>query len=248
MNAFEEAAVRRFEDEMVTHSRGFAPELCEVLGEEQLRVALRRAIARAEGYGFTFRGPIRLFIEMGFLFGSGFDTDPQYPWAAKILQRSDDQMRRAEELCAKVLDYQEKVSGPDGVNTDRALQNLLAFTRKPISFPANDLPRALREEMARVYPEKAAYLGEAQCLVLIREARRQAADYKLPAGRGETLVLMLMFAMGHGCTEDALYPWIAHTLKDDKLHDPLSRSERLEKKAITWLEHVVAADRKTNPT
>jgi hypothetical protein len=48
---------QRFEDEMVVHSREFNPPLCKVLGEEQLRVALRAAIKRAGNCGFTHRGP-----------------------------------------------------------------------------------------------------------------------------------------------------------------------------------------------
>ena len=83
MLAFEQAALRRFEDEMVVHSKDFSPLLCEIIGEDQLRVAVRQAMARAAGYGFTYRGPIRLFIEMMFLCGSAFDTDPQYPAAER---------------------------------------------------------------------------------------------------------------------------------------------------------------------
>src|SRR5262245_45441568 len=83
MEAFHTVALAAFEDEMVVHSKEFSPRLCEVIGEEQLRVALRAAMDQAGGYGFTNRGPVRLFIEMRFLFGSAFDTDPQYPWAAK---------------------------------------------------------------------------------------------------------------------------------------------------------------------
>jgi hypothetical protein len=49
-----------------------------------------------------------------------------------------------------------------------------------------------------------------------------------------------MFAFGHGCTHDPLYPWIARTLKDERIKDPAARAERLEKKAITWLDHVLA--------
>src|SRR5688572_16938045 len=115
MEVFDAAAMRPFEDEMVVHSKEFSPRLCEVIGDDQLRVALRRAIARAQRYKFTNRGPIRLFIEMTFLFGSAFDTDPQYPWAAKILTAPDDEMSRAEQLCAQVLAYQEKVSGASAV-------------------------------------------------------------------------------------------------------------------------------------
>ena len=49
-----------------------------------------------------------------------------------------------------------------------------------------------------------------------------------------------MFAMGHGCGSDPLYPWIAQTLRDETLKDPDAKAIRLEKKALTWLEHVLA--------
>jgi hypothetical protein len=49
MTAFELAARRQFEEEMVVHSKSISPRLCEVIGDEQLRVALRSAINRATG-------------------------------------------------------------------------------------------------------------------------------------------------------------------------------------------------------
>ena len=54
MQVFEQTAWRQFEDEMVVHSQEFSPRLCEILGKEQLRIALRAAIRRAVGYGFTY--------------------------------------------------------------------------------------------------------------------------------------------------------------------------------------------------
>ena len=86
MKVFEDVAMRRFEDEMVEHvkSNAIRARLCKVLGDEQLRVAIRQTITRAGKFGFTNRGPIRLYIELAFLFGSDFDTDPQYPAIGKI--------------------------------------------------------------------------------------------------------------------------------------------------------------------
>jgi hypothetical protein len=55
------------------------------------------------------------------------------------------------------------------------------------------------------------------------------------------MVVALMFAFGHGCTRDPLYPWISHTLADEKIVSPAARAERLEKKARTWLDHVIAS-------
>ena len=240
MKVLEQAARRRFEDEMVVHSKEFSPRLCEVIGEEQLRVALRGAMARAANYGFTYRGPIRLFIEMIFLFGSAFDTDPQYPWAAKILRTTDGQMQRAEQIYAKVLDYLEKVSGPEDVNTRRALGSLRDLAQRPVTFSTNDFVPGMLREIQCGFPQKADYIGDRALTALIREGCAEARKYCFPL-RGEALVVTLMFAFGLGCTDDPLYPWISNTFKDERIMNPTARTERLERKAVTWLEHVLAS-------
>ena len=77
---------------------------------------------------------------------------------------------------------------------------------------------------------------------LIREGAAEARKHGFPV-RGEALMVTLMFAFGHGCMGDPLYPWIGRTLKDEKIVDPAARAERLEKKALTWLDHVLASPR-----
>ena len=64
-------------------------------------------MARAEGYGFTNRGPLRLFIEMMFLCGSGFDTDPQYPAVGAVLRAAGDQMQRAQMIFLEAKELRE---------------------------------------------------------------------------------------------------------------------------------------------
>jgi hypothetical protein len=240
MLAFEQAALRRFEDEMVVHSKDFSPILCEIIGEDQLRVALRQAMARAARYGFTNRGPIRLFIEMMFLCGSAFDTDPQYPTWSKILRSSDDQMDRAEQIHEGFLDYLERVSGPGAVNVRKALKDLLTVARKPVTFSANDFVAGMLQEMTRTFPQKTVYVGEEALTALIHEGVGEARKYGFATVRPEAMVVVLMFAFGHGCTYDPLYPWISRTLRDARIIDSAARAQRLEKKAVTWLEHVVA--------
>lgn len=53
-------------------------------------------------------------------------------------------------------------------------------------------------------------------------------------------MIVLMVAFGHGCTEDDLYPWIARTLQNEAITDAAHRTKRLETKALTWLDHVLA--------
>lgn len=239
MKVFEQAARSRFEEEMIAHSKAFSPRLCEVIGDVQLRAAVRSGIARADGYGFSNRGPVRLFIELMFLCGSAFDTDPQYRPLGDILRSSSDQMRRAQQIHEGHLDYLERVSGPGAVNVKKALSDLLIFVRTPITFTTSVQTNML-ELMNRIFPQKVAFVGEAGLQELIQEGVAEAQRYHFESIREQALLVVLKFAFGHGCTDDPLYPWIVRTLRDDRITDPAARAARLERKAITWLEHVVA--------
>jgi len=237
---FEIAARSLFEDEMVAHSHEYSPKLCEVIGEEQLRLAVQGAMAKATQYGFTNRGPIRLFIELMFLFGSGFDTDPQYPALAKILNGSGDQMDRAEQMHEEVVNYLQKVCGPDDINMKKALDAFGEFARKPVTISSDDSITDMLNKLTLAFPQKAAYAGKDSLTALIGESRAAAKKYTFSTTQGQFLLLILMYAFGHGCIADPLYPWIERTLTDEKIINPTARAERLQRKAVTWLDHVLA--------
>ena len=240
MAVFERGMAHRFEDEMVAHGKAFSPRLSEVLGEDQLRVAIRSAIARAGRHGFTLRGPIRLFVELSFLWGSGFDTDPQYPAVGALLRAGTDEMERAMSIHAEFLHYLERVSGEGAANVRRALRELSAFARRPTTYSSDGLVAAVLEEMARAFPQKVDYVGESGLRALIGEGLARSERYGFSTPRQATLVVVLMFAFGHGCTDDPLYPWISRTLNDDRVVSAAARADRLERKATTWLDHVLA--------
>lgn len=233
---YDEAAWKGFEDEMVGHSQKFARQMCNFIGEDQLRVALREAMARADGHGFNHRGPVRLFIEMGFLFGSHFDTDPQYPWAGTILSGPGEQMPRAEELYEKILDYQKKVHRPRGMTIYKAVKALSELASNPQSRKPDFLVPALRQELFRHFPEHSKYVGTEGINALIHEGIAEADKHDLVPGRGETVITAMMLAMGHGCTRDPLHHWIARVLEDETIVHPEDRSRRLEEEAIHFLK------------
>jgi hypothetical protein len=240
MKVFERDALRRFEEEMIAHSREFSPRLCEVIGDDQLRIAVRQAIQRANTYGFTNRGPIRLCVELMFLCGSDFATDPLYPELGAILRETGDQMQRAERIAERVGDYHDRVAGPNGVNVRSALEAVAALARTPKAFSEAGFVPELLQEMHRAFPLRTAYIGEQALTMLIREGRAVARENGFSTPRAEALIVVLMFAFGHGCVADPLYPWISQTLADEKIVDPAARAERLERKAVTWLDHVLS--------
>jgi len=210
------------------------------LGDAQLRVALSQAMERAAGYGFTNRGTMRLYIELMFFCGSDFDTDPQYPATSELLRSPADQMWRAESIHERYIDYLDNVAGPDNINERKALETLSAFARNPPVFSAEGLETMILQEMSRAFPLRATFVGEASLLALIDEARVEAGKYGFATPRDVALLAILKFAFGHGCTKDPLYPWIFRTLRDERIVSAEARSARLERKAITWLDHVLA--------
>lgn len=241
MKVLEADVLNRFNQEMLEHSKEFSPELCNIIGDEQLRVALKQAMKRADEYGFTNRGSVRLYVDMMFLFGSDFDTDPQYPELVEILKSDDEQMQRAEALYEVVLDYNAKIAGPDASFVYHALRALPDFAQERNSYPPDIFVAKIIDKMQQMYPQKADYIGEEGLITLISEARHKAQEFRFPtiSNRGEVLLIVLMFSFGHGCTHDPLYPWISQTLQDKKILDPAERIKRLEKKALTWLGHVL---------
>ncbi len=239
MAAFNKAALLAFEDTMVTHLAQFSPPLFKAVKEEQLRVAIRFGIERAGEYGITFQGPVRLYLELMLLFGSHFDTDPQYPWTAEILTDETPQMLRAQCLYKKTLDYRKVVGGPRDEYTLAALGRISALARQPPPVPPPDLAPAMLGEMKRVYPQKSMYVGDDGLQQLIKSGMTTAQKYGFTTPRALVLPAVLMFAFGHGCCDDPLYPWIARTLGDELITDPEGRAQRLEAKAAIWLDRVL---------
>jgi hypothetical protein len=86
MEVFASAAVRNFEDRMVKYLAEYFPGHCDDLGEAKVREIVHRGWERAKGYEMTSERSVSLFISMMFMLGSGFDADPQLPWAAEMLR------------------------------------------------------------------------------------------------------------------------------------------------------------------
>src|SRR5579871_2919118 len=113
---------------MVKHLSEFAPEHTRVLGEPATAAIVRTGIARAEDYGFVTEGPVRLYIEMMFLLGSGFDTDPLFPRVSEILTSQDGETERARALYEWITVYSRAVFGTNGKLMRAALRRAAAVT------------------------------------------------------------------------------------------------------------------------
>lgn len=241
MEAFEEVRLPDFENRMVEHLAKCSPLHSKSLGEKGIRVLIRAAMQRAQKHGFTRKGPVKFYIETTIILGIDFDTDPQYPQAAKILSDRSipDQTDRADRVHAWLMEFLDAAEGPEGQYARWALQRArqVPYESIPVSSPTFD--RQMIERMRENHPEKVAYLGEPALRGLIRRAIKEAKKHAVLNDMGVSLFVDLMFTVGHGFVGDPKYPWVAKTLTNRAITDPDERAQRLYSKSMIYLDHVL---------
>ncbi|HXG17825.1 MAG TPA: hypothetical protein VNN62_01960 [Methylomirabilota bacterium] len=85
------------------------PQKYHAVGESRLRELVTDGVRRAGDYGMTARPGQLIFIGLMFMFGSGFDRDPQLPDYALILKSPNfNAQEKADKLQQLALDYVEK--------------------------------------------------------------------------------------------------------------------------------------------
>lgn len=236
--ALQAKAESNFEKKLIVQMKRIAPRLGGGLDDEPLRLAARDGIRRAGAYGFTKKGPVRLFVESMLLLGSHFDTDPQYPVLTSQLQERGDEMLRAGRIHHEITTYQSVVLGKEGAKLRDALIRLIALTRSREDIEGSD--EDTLQALASSFPAKAAYVGSQALEGLVRQGRMEARGHGLHGGRSQWLLVASMFTLGHGITRDWSYPGVQQALADTSIGGSSARAERFESMALSLLEQTLA--------
>lgn len=235
MRAMERAVAAEFAEQIATHLFEFAPQHCRALGRARVVSIARDGIARARACGFERRGEVQLFVDLVFLFGSAFDSDPQYHWLHRFLDDSQsDAAARADALHAAAMDYIEKVAGLDRAAYREAMARAqqLDFDRLA---PDMDAQAMGMRYFRHVSPAKLGYVGEPALSALIAHAAASAQKLGATSGASTFRLAALMFVLGHGVLEDAQYPWVADLLADGEGMSADERIARIPSRAFAYL-------------
>ena len=231
-----------FEDSMVAHLAKYAPKHCEVIGQDAVRAAIRLGIDRARTYGLTNRGPVRFYLESMFMFGSDFDTDPQFSWATAILNdgRLTDQMAKADRLYETAMAFVDEIAGPGYAYAIEALRRARQIRFDDLPPPGAGFVDEMMTKLERIHPQKVRYLGADATRKLITYGEALSAGLPLTPERGAGLCVAAMFAVGHGFGHDPLLPWISRTIVNPAIVSPDVRVKRLYSRIMTYLDRVLA--------
>ena len=246
MEVFGQASLEAFEDNMIEYLRNFSPKHAQVLDEEQLRTVVRYGIERAEHYALTSERSIRIYTETMLMLGGNFDTDSQYPWAAEILGRTEeDQVARVDNVSDKAWEYADHVIADfkrlEEEPYKTRLMDELGGLRKGASEPlvSSGLSRFYEAVIARLeelFPRKCEYLGELGLRRLINRGLELAGSYGLNSERDASVMVVMMFVLGSGFDRDPLAPWASRILRSDEKITAGEKIDRLYKEALAVLK------------
>jgi hypothetical protein len=216
MKSFGTVAQQRFVEEMVEHLHAFTPDHAKILGAEALKQIIEVGIQRAGKYGFTQQGPVRYYIEVMFLLGSEFDTDPQFPWASTILNRpwnDDYQLRRAGEFFWYTNRYLDAAAGPENRYIIDALRRAMSGELDFAPHSDGNIVEQILQKLWHLAPEKYSFVGQEALRLLIQHGLSAARAHHAQTTADQALIVLLMFGLGHGCLTDPQFPWIRLTLQ-----------------------------------
>src|SRR5574338_697580 len=208
--AMEAAAALSFESELAEHIKKFSPRHAAASGNDAIIETVRMAVDRANSYGLTKRGPVRLFAELMVMFGSEFDTDPLLPWANGVLTNPSikSEMERADILHEAMLAYLAEVGGEDKQHLFNALRRLGKARLEDYHTPGTRFETAVLALLKINYPQRCEYVGDPALDTLIEIGKREAQAQAVTSAKGVALLIVLLFQLGHGALRDPLFSWV----------------------------------------
>jgi len=125
IEAFEQVALKNFENEMFAYLEKNFPKNCEIHGETKTREIIRYGIEDAEVHGFTSERDVCMYINLMLMLGHCFYKDPQLPWASAIF--NDENISpsiKIDRIYDKAMAYLDQVAGVNDENIKRALHRI----------------------------------------------------------------------------------------------------------------------------
>lgn len=235
---------------MLAHLRNFAPNHSKILSEEEMRVVIRHGMKKAESHGFTSERSIRIYTELMLMLGSSFDTDPQLPWAAELLndETITNEVARIDRLQDKAWAYVDEVLPDFGSDEQETGAKSFIEQIRRLGRERNEelLPASVSEfyqraitELNKALPRKSELLGEQGLRQLINRGIELARNYDINTERGCAFCIAAMFMLGSGFDKDPQLPWAARILNDRSITDQKERVNQLLGAAIDCLRRMM---------
>ena len=227
-----------FEKRLIRHFFRFYERECKDLGVDQVHLVIKNGIEKAEKCGYSSQRDIGFFISLMFLFGSGFDNDPQLPWAKSgLLDESvADTSDRIGRVWSSAMQYIDTVTGEKNEHLIMAMKKLNDYDFSAIhQIPDIEFANHVCIQLDKLYSVKCEYHKKKVTQKLVLDGIATAKSFGFEDNESIIMFCILKLFIGWEFYRDPLYPWVSKILNDDSI-DPLEKSKKLQHSARQYLK------------
>lgn len=239
LKQFKPYVFENYISELVDHCDKNYPYLKATLGEAQLRQTLTECVDKAEKHGYTQRGPVQFYIDMLIVLGIDCENDLQYPWIKQTIEKNKhlSQISQTSELYAVLVEYLEKITGNQNQCLYKALEKLQLLKLTSLNVKKEHYIEDVHHLLYEIYPEKYQQTAKENITEFIKQGATKAYyDYGFEEANHATLIVLLMFFLGHQFDHDPFYQWASVEKSNTEIGQDIdSKAEKLAARAKIWL-------------
>lgn len=221
---FRSVAVQQFKAVMMQHVQEFFPNHFSILGDGPIVATIDIAFERAAIYGFTTKPEVCLYLNVMMIWGSYFDCDPQYTWAATILADPMPSGEKINKLSEISLDKFLSMSGRKQIYIRRLVRDwalpATAVKAKLEQWDLAILPEALQD----IFRVKYFMLNADELMYLRNYSRKKSTRYNIIGDKNQLKFAVLMFLLGSDFDIDPKYQCCQDTL----MNASMSEQEKMD--------------------
>ncbi|CDL82813.1 hypothetical protein [Xenorhabdus szentirmaii] len=231
-------AFNAYLDELLVNCNESYPHIEIKLGKEGLRTALTDAVEKAKNDGFDQRGPVQFYIDMYILFGTEFQTDPQYTWIKTILDNHTQlgQLEITTLLYHEVTRYFNEIQGEQDEYLKTSVSKLQNINIEGLNVQWNTYESNVDALLNSLYPQKYQYIKQNDVKKLIQFGVEKSGQYGMGNANESAFLTLIMFLLGHQFDQDIFLPHLNKKLFNQYYSDTDSSVIKIEKAVKDYLK------------
>lgn len=191
-----EISYEKFVIEVMSHWKTAFPSIL-LRGDERIFYRyIREGIVLANKYGYSQRGPVRLYLDLMIISGVNFEKDPLFQWMNTEKGLSTSQIESSVYLHSKLRDYIDAVYGKNNVFINESKVRFKELNSKNLPVGANGDKHEVHELLKCIHPQRYNFSGFDAIESLIYISSEYCDRYKLKNERHRSYVTLIMFLFG----------------------------------------------------
>ncbi|PHM49282.1 hypothetical protein [Xenorhabdus miraniensis] len=237
-NILKKHSFNAYIDELAAHCNESYHYLEIKLGKDGLRTALENAVEKAKSDGFDQRGAVQLYIDMFILFGTEFQTDPQYTWIKTILDNHSHlgQLEKTSLLYHKVTRYLNEVHGEQDEHLKTSMRKFQNINIERLNVQWNTYESNMDELLNSLYPQKYKYIKQDDIKKSIQFGVEKSNQYGIENANNSAFLTLTMFLLGYEFDQDIFLPHLNKKLFKQYYFDTDSLIIEMEKQVKDYLK------------